>query len=59
MNRALSPRPEFRALVGALTGEAPLFLEPVVELSGGRRVRLLGVRARQGYLEITCRTEHE
>lgn len=50
---------EFRALVGALTGKTPLFLEPVVELSGGRRVRLLSVRARQGYLEITCRTEHE
>lgn len=31
--------------------------EPVVRLPDGRQVRLLGVRAREGRLELTCRTE--
>jgi len=33
-------------------------IEPVVDVGGGRRVRIVSVRARNGWLELTCRTEH-
>lgn len=31
--------------------------EPVIELLDGRRVRLLSIAARDGRLEVECRTE--
>lgn len=40
----------------AISGEAPLATDPVVTLADKRRVRLVGVAARDGRLELTCRT---
>lgn len=44
-------------ILQALTGEAPLAVDPVASLADGRKVRLLGVKARDGRLELVCRTE--
>jgi hypothetical protein len=46
-----------RVLRSILKGE-PLERAPVLKLEDGRRVRLTGVRARAGRLELTCVTEH-
>ncbi len=50
-------RPEVESLARALLGEVPLAHAPALRLSDGRVVRVLGVRAADGVLEITCRTE--
>ncbi len=42
-------------LLDALTAGAPI--DPVWELSDGRRVRLVGLHYAAGRLELTCRTE--
>ncbi len=36
----------------------PVKILPVMKLEDGRRVRITGLRAREGRLEITCVTEH-
>lgn len=41
----------------ALAGREPLAKIPIATLADGRKVRLLGVIAREGRLEMTCRTE--
>jgi len=54
---------EFRSLqqtegmFSAFRGEHPLVIDPVLKLEDGRKVRLLALAAREGRLEITCRTE--
>lgn len=40
-----------------LAGEAPLSVEPVVHLPDGRDVRILELRARNGRMELSLRTE--
>jgi len=42
----------------SLAGHRALEVEPVVEVNGGRRVRILELTPRRGRLEVTCRTEH-
>lgn len=50
--------PQTEALFRIFAGEVPAFDEPVVKLSDGRRVRLLGLTALDdGRLILTCRTE--
>lgn len=50
-------KPAARNLIEALRGGRPLMEEPVIELLDGRRVRLLSIAARDGRLEVECRTE--
>lgn len=54
---ALRQMPEAAAMFLAFEGRAPLVSNAVLRLGDGRRVRLLDLRARDGRLEITCRTE--
>lgn len=49
--------PETAAMLRAFAGEIPIIQTPVVKLGDGRRVRLLSLAARNGRLEIRCRTE--
>lgn len=49
--------PETDLLLAALAGERPVLQEAVVRLGDGRRVRLLGIEAAGGKLEVRCRTE--
>ena len=46
-----------RDLIEAVRGHRPLMREPTIELVDGRRVRLLSIAAREGRLEVECRTE--
>lgn len=48
---------ESAALFGVLRGRSPLAEDPVIGLDAGRQVRLVGLRIRDGRLELTCRTE--
>lgn len=43
----------------AFLGSAAVAREPVVRLADGRRIRILGLRAQHGVLEVRCRTEWE
>jgi hypothetical protein len=43
----------------AFLGHAPVARQPVVRLADGRRIRILGLRAQHGVLEVRCRTEWE
>lgn len=45
-------------IVNAVLNGLPLQGAPILRLDDGRRVRLTGIRARAGRLEITCVTEH-
>jgi hypothetical protein len=49
--------PETLAMFDAFAGRVPVAQDAVVRLGDGRQVRLLKIRARDGRLEITCRTE--
>lgn len=49
--------PETVAMLRAFAGEIPIIHTPVVSLGDGRRVRLLSLAARDGRLEVHCRTE--
>ena len=40
-----------------LAGDEPLLESAGVRLSDGRRVRLVNIRPRDGWLELTCATE--
>ncbi len=44
-------------LIEAFDGTRPILVEPTIRLGDGRRVRLLGIEPRDGWLELTCRTE--
>lgn len=44
-------------VLAALDGRSPLTDRPVLTLGDGRRVRVLALRALEGRMEITCRTE--
>lgn len=46
-----------RRIAAALLGQGPVVEEAVIRLEDGRRVRLVGLAAREGRLEITCVTE--
>jgi hypothetical protein len=48
---------ETEGMFSAFRGEHPLVIDPVLKLEDGRKVRLLALAAREGRLEITCRTE--
>lgn len=47
-----------QAIVGALKGLEPATDEPIIRLGDGRQVRLLGLRANRGRLDLVCRTEY-
>jgi len=49
--------PETRELIRTLLGERPMLELPVLRLIDGRRVRLLALEPRDGYVEFLCRTE--
>lgn len=49
--------PESRRVLAVLRGEIPAFENAVVRLDDGRHVRLLGIRSRDGRVELTFRTE--
>ncbi|MCA9287833.1 MAG: hypothetical protein KDA05_04565 [Phycisphaerales bacterium] len=46
-------------LWNAFLGRSAVALEPAIRLPDGRRVRILGLRASGGVLEVRCRTEWE
>lgn len=46
-----------RAIAQALKGLEPAADQPTIRLGDGRQVRLLGLRAQRGRLELICRTE--
>lgn len=54
---SLMALPETAAMFRAFAGEAPIVSKALIRLEDGRRVRVLGVSARDGVLEITCQTE--
>jgi hypothetical protein len=49
--------PEAKTTLEAMAGERPLVNDAVVRIDGGRRVRLLKIIAKNGRLDVTCRTE--
>lgn len=49
--------PETSHLLDAFEGVQPLRANPSIDLGDGRRVRILAIRSRDGWLEVTCRTE--
>ena len=51
--------PEAQGMMSAFAGNNPMVDNAVVSLGDGRRVRLISLRTRGGWLEITCRTEPE
>ena len=53
----LTERPETALFLGIVQGEAPFAATPILALENDRRVRLLGLRVRDGRLELTMRTE--
>lgn len=46
-----------RLIANALKGLEPAADQPTIRLGDGRQVRLLGLRAQRGRLELICRTE--
>ena len=50
--------PEVLGAVRALLAGERVGVSPVLDLEDGRRVRITGLRARGGRLEVTCVTEH-
>ncbi len=51
--------PETKGMMSAFAGAMPMVEDAVVSLGDGRQVRLVSLRTRGGWLEITCRTEPE
>lgn len=49
--------PETKAFFGALKGENAIFPNAMIRLEGGRRVRVLSVKPRNGRVDFTFRTE--
>ena len=49
--------PEVKSMFGAFQDENPVMRDAVVRLEGGRRVRILSITPRNGWIEITCWTE--
>ncbi len=49
--------PELPVMLDAFAGSRPMFRDAAIRVDSGRRVRLLSLRARSGWVEITCRTE--
>jgi hypothetical protein len=46
-------------ILDALEGKRPVLDEPILELDGGRLVRITGVLSEAGRVVVTCRTEKE
>jgi hypothetical protein len=46
-------------ILDAVEGQRPVLDEAILELDGGRHVRITGVRAEAGRVVVTCRTEKE
>ena len=53
----LADDPHSARLIDILRGNAPLALKPEMRLEDGRVVRLLGLRVRDGRIELNCQTE--
>lgn len=51
-------REETIGMFRAFAGAGPMLADASVDLGDGRRVRLLGLKADQGVLTITCQTEY-
>lgn len=49
--------PEAQGMMSAFAGSIPMVEDAVVSLGDGRQVRLVSLKTRGGWLEITCRTE--
>lgn len=49
--------PETKAFFGALEGDNAIFPNAMIRLEGGRRVRVLSVKPRNGRVDFTFRTE--
>jgi len=49
--------PELDGAFRTLLDEQAAAKAPILRIDGGRRVRLLGIRVREGRVELTCRTE--
>lgn len=52
----LAKLPQTRQVLKAFAGDVPVLMNPVIRLADGRRVKLLGLTAKDGGLLITCRT---
>jgi hypothetical protein len=52
----LARLPKAKDLMDALAGRRPAMRSPVLRIGDGRRVRLLGLRAEDGALYVTCQT---
>lgn len=50
--------PQVRTFFRIVAGDEPVAERPVVRLPDNRRVRLLALRAEEGWVAITCRTEY-
>lgn len=50
-------RPETKRILDVLAGKEPVTKNAILKLSDGRRVRVLGIKATDDALLVTCRTE--
>jgi len=55
--KAVRTLPEMEGVFRTLLNEQAAAASPMLRIDGGRRVRLLGLRVRDGRAELTCRTE--
>jgi hypothetical protein len=53
---SIAELPQTRVVLSAFAGENAVMLEPTIRLGDGRRVRVLGLSAKDGRLLITCQT---
>lgn len=53
---SIAELPQTRVVLSAFAGENAVMLEPTIRLGDGRRVRVLGLTAKDGRLLITCQT---
>jgi hypothetical protein len=54
---AIRELPETKAFFGALAGNNAIFPNTTIRLDGGRRVRVLSIKPRNGRVDMTFRTE--
>lgn len=53
----IAAMPEVKSMFGAFQDKNPVLKDAIVRLEGGRRVRILSITPRNGWIEIMCWTE--
>lgn len=56
VSEEIAKLPQTKQVLAAFAGKGPVMTNPIIKLADGRRVRLLGLEAKDGGLLITCQT---